>query len=62
MNNEMIAQNILDFLSQATEGMEFEQANLFVTGYCFGLAVGDPELYEEVVTLAKWEHLINEGS
>ena len=61
MDNEIIAQNILNFLAQATEGMNLEQTNLFVSGYCFGLAVGNPELFEEVETLAKWENLINEG-
>lgn len=58
MEKEIIAQNILDFLSRATEGMNDEQAVLFVSGYCFGLAVGDPELFEIVNTLAKWENMM----
>lgn len=56
---ETIAMNILDFLAEATADMNEEQGRLFVTGYMYGLAVGDEELFETVTTLAAWEKMIN---
>lgn len=59
MDYEEIANNILDFLAEATADMNDEQGRLFVTGYMYGLAVGDEELFETVTTLAAWERMMN---
>lgn len=59
MDNEQIANNILDFLADVTADMNDEQGRLFVTGYMYGLAVGDEELFEMVTTLAAWERMMN---
>ena len=56
---ETIAMNILDFLAEVTAGMNEEQALLFTTGYMYGLAVGDEELFDTVTTLAAWEKMMN---
>ncbi len=58
-NIETIAQNILDFLARVTADMNEEQAQLFVAGYTYGLAVGDEELFDAVTTLAAWQRMIN---
>lgn len=56
---EAIGMNILDFLAEATADMNDEQGRLFVTGYLYGLAVGNEELYDTVTTLAAWERMMN---
>lgn len=62
MDYEEIANNILDFLAEATADMDDEQGRLFVTGYMYGLAVGDEELFDTVTTLAAWEKMMEGGN
>ena len=60
MDNEQIANNILCFLRNATADMSNEQAELFITGYMYGLATGNKELFDMVETVAKWDLMMGE--